>query len=248
MIPRDDIVAFANDYLKLHNYPDYGPMGLQHSGADMVTGIASAVSVNIDVIEEAGRVGANLLLVHHGMFWNNESRILDQRVGGRLRALQSQETTLLAYHLALDAHPTVGNNILAARALGLGRLTPWEDIGWSGEFKRPMAPKVFETKVMNQFGTFPIAYWCHPSRVAHRVAVIAGGAAHYVVQAHRDGFDTFFTGELGEPTLHMAQDLGMNVIGGGHDRTERNGVRVFGALLSRKFGLPHYFIPTHNPV
>jgi dinuclear metal center YbgI/SA1388 family protein len=245
---RDEIIAFANSELRLLDYRDYGPMGLQHAGAERVTGIATAVSVNIDVIERAAEAGANMLIVHHGTFWNNESRILDERVGGRLRALQGQEMTLLAYHLCLDAHQKIGNNILAARSLGLGHLTPWEGIGWSGQYRTPMTMKNFENKVFKKFGQFPTVFWCHPSHEVHKCAVIVGGAAQYVVQAHRDGFDTFFTGELSEPSLHIAQDLKMNLIGAGHDRTERSGVQTLGAILSRKFGLPHIFIDSPNPI
>jgi dinuclear metal center YbgI/SA1388 family protein len=245
---RDSIVNFANSYLKLHSFPDYGPMGLQYAGDEEVTGIATAVSVNIDVIERAHSAGCNLLIAHHGTFWNNESRILDERIGGRLTALQELGVTLLGYHLALDAHPVIGNNILGARALGLGHLTPWEDIGWSGVYREPMPMKRFEQKVQRKFGQFPTAYWCHPSQRVHKCAVIVGGAAQYVVQAHRDGFDTFFTGELSEPSLHIAQDLKMNLIGAGHDRTEQSGVQVLGRILSKKFSLPHTFINVYNPI
>lgn len=246
----DNITEFCNDKLKLHSYPDYGPMGLQFSQNEKVRKVASAVSVSINVIERAAAEGANLLVVHHGMFWNNESRLLDMRVGGRVRALEAHGMSLLAYHLALDAHPKIGNNILLARNLGLGRLTPWADIGWSGELGTPMDANEFYQRGGEKLGLGDgegLFVFAGAEKI-HRVAVIAGGASHYVVQAQRDGFDTFVTGEPSEPSLYLASDLKMNFIAYGHDKTERSGVQKLGQAISKKFRVDHVFLPVENPV
>jgi dinuclear metal center YbgI/SA1388 family protein len=255
-VNRDQITAYCNDALSLDKFPDYGPMGLQFAGDEQVKKIATAVSVSKDVIERAAAAGCNLLIVHHGMFWNNESRVLDQRVAGRLEALERHGMTLLAYHLALDAHPKIGNNILLARTLGLGKLTPWAEIGWSGEYREPMIAEhcFFQKKI--KLGIMAgksegLAYLNAPEHdrpFVQKVAVIAGGAAHYVVQAHRDGFDTFVTGEPSEPLFYLAQDLKMNVFAFGHDKTERSGVQALGRKISQKFKIPHEFIRVENPV
>lgn len=250
MASQTDIVKFANDELKLHKFPDYGPMGLQFSGDKDVKKIASAVSVSIDVINRAAAVGANLLVVHHGMFWNNESRLLDERVAGRLKALESHGMTLLAYHLALDAHPKMGNNILLARNLGLGKLHRWEGIGWSGEFRQPMHSSVFYQqagKKLKLSSSDGVAYLRPDPFHVHKVAVIAGAAAHYIVQAHRDGFDTFVTGENTENAVYLAEDLGMNFFAFGHDKTERAGVQTLGRQISKRFRVPHEFLSVENP-
>src|SRR6476469_8038705 len=118
-VHRYDIVDFYNDVLELDKYPEYGPMGMQFQGTEYVSKIATAVSINKDVIQRAADAGCQMLIVHHGMFWNNESRILDDRVGGRLSLLEATGITVLAYHLALDAHPVLGNNRKAAEAIGL---------------------------------------------------------------------------------------------------------------------------------
>lgn len=246
---RDQIVEYCNDTLSLHKYPDYGPMGLQVAGDEQVTGVAAAVSVNLDVIKRAKEGGANLLIVHHGLFWNNESRI-HAPWKDRLKALDDTGMTLLAYHLALDAHKKIGNNILLARNLGLGKLTPWEDIGWSGEYKTPMDSHYFALKMREKVDALDahVALFPAPDRRVNRVAVIAGGAAQYIVNAHRDGFDTFVTGEPSEPSYNLAQDLGMNFFAFGHDRTERSGVQALARLVSKKFRLPWAFVASSNPV
>lgn len=263
MADRDDIVSFTNELLELDRYPDYGPMGLQFTGTDFVTKIATAVSVSKDVIERAYQCGADMLIVHHGMFWNNESRILDERVGGRLELLEKYNISLLAYHLALDAHETIGNNVLAAKALGLSKLKKF-DIGWGGEYVRPMTAHAFLQQVQTKLETGAVRGFFHGPEdhpgprghegqslfmhQVHKVAVIVGGAYQYVVDAHRLGYDTFFTGEASEPALHLAQDLGMNAVFGGHHATEQLGVQELAKILSRKFRLKHDYLQIDNPV
>jgi len=242
---RDQIVAYCNDTLKLHEHHDYGPMGLQVAGDEKVSGIACAVSVNLDVIERTKEAGANLLIVHHGLFWNNESR-LHAPWEARVNALDEAGITLLAYHLALDAHPKIGNNILLARAMGLQSLTPWEDIGWSGVFNHPYSYLAFGKKIGRQLGAEPIAVITH--EWVERVAVIAGGAAQYIVNAHRDGFDTFVTGEPSEPSYNLAHDLGMNFFAFGHDKTERSGVQALARQVSKRFNVRWSFMDSENPV
>lgn len=246
MPTRDDIVKFCNDLLDLKSFPDYGPMGLQYSGSEHVNKIACAVSISKDVIERANAINTSLLIVHHGMFWNNESRILDDRVGGRLKLLEEYGMSLLAYHLALDAHPKHGNNILLARTLGMGKLHRWQDIGYSGQYNKAMDYYDFARNAFNKLDTNTCM--SVTQRPIEKVAVIAGGAAHYIVQAHRDGFDTFVTGEASEPSMYLAQDLGMNFFAFGHDKTERAGVQSISRLVSKKFGIPWEFLPVSNPI
>jgi dinuclear metal center YbgI/SA1388 family protein len=261
---RDEIVEFCNDVLELNDHPDYGPMGMQFEGVEWVDKIATAVSISKDVIERTHAAGAQLLIVHHGMFWNNESRILDARVGGRLELLEKYGITVLAYHLALDAHPVLGNNRKAAEALGLRKLKPF-DIGWGGEFKMPMMGLDFIKQVQHKFDTARVGSFWHANplpgpgprghegaaNVLHsveRCAVIVGGAYHYIVEAHRQGYDTFFTGEASEPAMHLAEDLGMNFVWAGHHNTEQMGVQALAKQLTRKFRVETEYLPIDNPV
>lgn len=249
MASRDDIAHYCNDTLDLHKHRDYGPMGLQVAGDEQVKGVACAVSVNLDVIERTKELGANLLIVHHGLFWNNESR-LDAPWLARVEALEEAGISLLAYHLALDAHPKIGNNILLARNLGLGKLTPWEGIGWSGEYREQMFAPNFVVKASQKLdlkeneGT----WFFSGERYVSKVAVIAGGAAQYVVNAKRDGFDTFITGEPSETSYNLAHDLEMNFFAFGHDKTERSGVQALSRLVSKKFRVSWDFLESANPI
>src|ERR671911_2859586 len=115
---RDEIVAWADEYLDLASYPDYGPMGLQVVGADEVRTIVCGVSASRELFERAAEAGAQMVLVHHGLFWDRDTRVIDPVMRGRLKALFDHDLSLVAYHLALDAHPEVGNNALLAQELG----------------------------------------------------------------------------------------------------------------------------------
>src|SRR6185503_16142807 len=128
MASRDEILGFAAQYLELDAYPDYGPMGLQVVGADEVGKIVCGVSASRELFEKAGEAGAQLVLVHHGLIWDKDSRVVDRLMRGRLQALFDYDLTLAGYHLALDAHPEIGNNALLAAELGVEceqRFTLW---------------------------------------------------------------------------------------------------------------------------
>jgi dinuclear metal center YbgI/SA1388 family protein len=244
---RDDIISFCNKTLDLHSYPDYGPMGAQFLGAEEVTTVACAVSVSAAVIKEAADLGAQMLIVHHGMFWNNESRLIDKRHEQRLQALNDNKITLLSYHLALDAHPTLGNNILAANLLGVTEPEDFGEIGFGGSI--PLAPDVYTIrhKVALEYNTTPTLYQ-YGSREIKRACAITGGAAHYIQQAYDEGYDLFFTGEADEQSIYLAADLGINFMAAGHDKTERAGVKALTKVVADKFNLKTAFLRVENPV
>src|SRR5580765_7678418 len=118
MASRNEIVAYADALLELDRFPEFAPQGLQVTGADEVTTIACGVSSSRELFERAVGLGAELVLVHHGLFWRNEPLVVDARLRGRLEALFAADVSLVAYHLALDAHPEIGNNALLAERLG----------------------------------------------------------------------------------------------------------------------------------
>src|SRR6476469_9614334 len=118
MTARDEIVTYANDLLEVERFPEFAPQGLQVTGAEEVTTIACGVSSSRELFERAVGLGAELVLVHHGLFWRNEPLVVDARLRGRLEALFRGNASLLAYHLALDAHPELGNNAQLAGRIG----------------------------------------------------------------------------------------------------------------------------------
>ncbi len=243
----DTLVKYANQIMRLHDYPDYGPMGLQFRGRSEVNRIASSVSLSREIIEEARDLNADVILAHHGLFWNNEPRDLEAS-RGRLELLRNYEISVLGYHLCLDRHSLLGNNSLAVRKLGLGQVKPWEDVGYQGVYKRPMDKNEFFQKALEKFTDYtppvpePIDWYTYGANKVSRVALITGGAPHYIVQAHQDGFDTFVTGEAAEPTIYLAQDLAMNFLSLGHYRTETLGVRKLANHLATTHRLDSMFI------
>jgi dinuclear metal center YbgI/SA1388 family protein len=244
---RDEVIAYANELLDLDSFPDYGPMGLQVAGSEDVIRIGCAVSASLELFELAAGVGANLLLVHHGLLWDNDPRTIDDRMRRKLEALFQAGTTLAAYHLALDAHPEIGNNALLARELGVAVDQPFAGLGVGGTLAGGMSPAAFVDLVGERLGRLPTAFFEGPD-IVERVAIISGGAARYVTDAAGEGYDLFLTGEAAEPTLHTARELGIHFVAAGHYATERLGVQALAERLADRFGLEWEFLELPNPV
>ena len=246
MAHRDEIVAFADDLLDVASHPDYGPVGLQVVGADEVTAIACGVSASRELFEHTAAVGAQMVIVHHGLFWDNESRVVDARLKQRLKALFDGDITLAAYHLALDAHPEVGNNALLARELGV-EIEEAFDVGFGGSLPEPLSADAFTSRVREVLGREPLAFQYGGTDV-RRVAIVSGGAASLLTKAAAAGYDLFLTGEPAEPTMMTARELGIHFVAGGHYATERLGVQALAERLAGEFGLEWHFIELVNPV
>jgi dinuclear metal center YbgI/SA1388 family protein len=247
MASRDEILTFAAEYLELDAYPDYGPMGLQVAGAEEVAKIACGVSASRELFERAADAGAQLVIVHHGLFWDKDSRVVDRVLRGRLQALFAGDLTLAGYHLALDAHPEIGNNALLAGELGVAtdrRFSPW---GYGGKLASPTTISDFSNLVQETLGRMPLVFSYGPETV-ERVAILTGGAARYVEQAAAEGYDCFVTGEADEPTKHAAKEASIHFVAGGHYATETLGVRALAAKLADQFGLQWEFVDLPNPV
>jgi dinuclear metal center YbgI/SA1388 family protein len=247
MALRDEILAHAEELLDLASFEDYGPMGLQVVGAADVERIACGVSASRELFERAAAAGAQLVIVHHGLFWNNESRVVGSLLKERLRALFDAELTLAAYHLALDAHPDVGNNALLARELGVEVERPFAGIGVGGRLDPPRPREEVVRGIGESVGAEPLVFAYGPETV-ERVAICSGGAARYVRDAAAEGYDLFLTGEAAEPTLHDSRELGITFVAGGHYATERLGVQALSARLAERFGLAWEFVELPNPV
>jgi dinuclear metal center YbgI/SA1388 family protein len=244
---RDEILASASELLDLEAYPDYGPMGLQVAGAREVGRIACGVSASLQLFERAAALGAQMLLVHHGLLWDRDSRVIDDAMRRRLKALFDADITLAAYHLALDAHPEVGNNALLARELGIEPSEQFAGIGFGGPLAEPVSVDQFAARVQEKLGSEPVVFAHGPDPV-ERAAVVTGGAARHLADAAREGYDLFLTGEPAEPSLHTARELGIHFVAAGHYATERIGVQALTEQLAKQFDLEWEFIDLPNPV
>ena len=247
MVTRDEILAYADELLEVGSYPDHGPIGLQVAGANEVEKIACGVSASRDLFERAAAAGAQLVIVHHGLFWDRDSRVIGPVMRERLRALFDSELNLAAYHLALDAHPELGNNAHLARELGVTPDDRFAGVGFGGPLERPVPMPDFAERVQEVVGRMPLVFSYGPAEV-RRVAICSGGAARYLDDAVSRGYDCFLTGEAAEPTKHAAKEARIHFVAAGHYATETSGVQALSARLAERFDLEWEFVDLPNPV
>jgi dinuclear metal center YbgI/SA1388 family protein len=244
---RDEIIAFADALLDLERHPDYGEMGLQVVGAAEVLKVACGVSASRELFERAGAAGAQLVLVHHGIFWRNEPQRIDGRMRGRLETLFAHDMSLAAYHLALDAHPELSDSAQLAAELGVEVDAPFEAHGVGGRLVEPLPIEAFLARVEAVLERKPLVFASGPPTVT-RVAIMSGGGGHYLVQAAQAGFDLFLTGEPTEPAQQSAKELGVHFVAGGHYATERRGIQALTRRLAERFDLEWEFIEVESSV
>lgn len=247
-----DLVSWADETLDARSFKDYGPNGLQVIGADEVTHLATAVSISLEVIERAIADGAQALLVHHGLFWQGDDPVIGTLERRRLQTMFAGDLSLLAYHLPLDAHPTLGNNALLADLLGLVDRAPFGEhggvlLGVQGALPSPTPVTQVAAALGAQLGSSPLVLpgGDHPVRT---VGIVSGGAAKDIRQAAAAGLDAFITGEPREDSAYIAAELGVHLIAAGHNATETVGVQALGAAAAERFGITTAFLPVVNPV
>ena len=247
MARRDDILNFARELLDLDSFHDYGPMGLQVVGTDEVTKIAASVSSSLEAFQRTKDAGAQMLLVHHGQYWENEPRIVDLAMKRRLQTLFDGDIALAAYHLALDAHPEIGNNIIVARELGISEPERFLEWGFAGALQEPTSIGKLADRLRAITGREPQVFEGGPASV-ERVAIVTGGGAKLVREAASAGYDAYITGEPAEPTMHLARELGIHFLAGGHYATETFGIKALAATLAAEFSLAWEFVDVPVPV
>jgi dinuclear metal center YbgI/SA1388 family protein len=247
MARRDDIVDFARELLDLDSYHDYGPMGIQVVGADEVTKIAASVSSSLEAFRRAKDAGAELLIVHHGLFWEGDPRTVDLHMRARLQALFDGDITLAAYHLALDAHPEIGNNAIVAGELGIEEPERFLEWGFGGRLREASGLGELAARLEKATGRAPQVFEGGPEPI-ERVAVVTGGGAKLIREAAASGYDAYVTGEPAEPTLHLARELGIHFLAGGHYATETFGIKALAERLAERFSLDWDFLDIPVPV
>jgi dinuclear metal center YbgI/SA1388 family protein len=247
MASRDAVIAFADELLDVASYPDKGPMGLQVAGADEVEKVVCGVSASRELFDRAAEAGAQMVLVHHGLFWEKDPREIGPVMRERLRALFDHDLSLVAYHLALDAHPEIGNNAYLARELGVPQEHRFAGVGWAGELGKPLPITDLTNRVHELVGRMPLVFPYGPEDVV-RVAICSGGAARQLAEAIDEGYDCFVTGEAAEPTKHLAKEAGIHFVAAGHYATETSGVQALARRIADQFGVGWEFVDLPNPV
>jgi dinuclear metal center YbgI/SA1388 family protein len=247
------LIAALDDLLDPAAYKDLGPNGLQVPGAREISRVVTGVSAQRHLSEQAVELGAQLLLVHHGLFWDFQPAGLTPVLAERLRPLFKHDVNLAAYHIPLDAHAVLGNNALLAEALGCASHEAFGDyrgvpIGRRGTFAGGgIALSELRARVRAATHREPIIQGGGPERI-RTIGIVSGSAADMLPQAVAAGLDAFLTGEPREHVMADARESGVHFVAAGHYATETFGVRAIGDLLAERFGVDHIFVDIPNPV
>jgi dinuclear metal center YbgI/SA1388 family protein len=240
-----DLVAYLDSYLRIAEVPDYPNAlnGLQVENSGEVTRIAVAVDASEATILEAIRRGCDLLLVHHGLFWDVNQAVTGRRYR-RLRPLIEHGVAVYSAHLPLDLHPEVGNNVVLARELGIALegsfgLYQGVEVGVWGTLD--LGREAFTARLDDVLGG-PVRLLPGGGERIRRVGVLTGAGGGVIGEAIAAGLDAFVTGEGAHHTYFDAIEGSLNVYYGGHYATETWGVRALGRHLADRFGLPFEFI------
>ena len=240
-----DIVRHCDTTLRTADIRDYDGAhnGLQVGNDGSVTRIAATVDASLATVKKAVEAGADLLVIHHGLFWGSTIPWTGKR-RELLGLLVKHNLAVYSSHLPLDAHPELGNNACIAAALGLKKPKPFlvskgQPIGlkFSGKWKRSDLLQRLEKLVAG-----PVTLLPGGPEIIRTLGVCSGGAGSELAQVAADGVDTFITGEGPHWTFSLAEDLGVNAFYAGHYATETFGVKALAAELGRKFRVPWSFI------
>lgn len=250
-VDRAELLAAFDAELQPERFKDYGPNGLQVEGRARIGSIVSGVTASRALIEAAIEAGADAIFVHHGLFWRGQDGTVTGWMKQRLRLLLAHDINLFAYHLPLDAHPTLGNNAQLARVLGLqatGRFGE-QELGFIGgraegdKFDSAEALAAHVGSALNR----PVVLVQPAQAAIEKIAWCTGGAQGYFEDAIAAGAQAFITGEISEPQAHYARECGVAFLACGHHATERYGAPALAGHVAAQLGLAHRFIDIDNP-
>jgi len=253
MAQRNLIVEYCNDLLRINEFRDYCPNGLQVEGNFEVNKIICGVTACQELIEAAIEKKADMLLVHHGYFWKNEDAVITGIKRRRIQRLLEHDINLIAFHLPLDAHPELGNNITLAQKLNIDSVAcveqgPDKGLMWNGELPQALTADALSAHIEKQLNRKPMHLMSTSNKAVKTIGWCTGGAQHYIENAAAMGLDAFISGEVSEQTYHLAKELDIHYFAAGHHATESYGVQALAAHLGDRFSLETEFVDIHNPV
>ncbi len=246
-----ELINATDELLQPQDFHDYCPNGLQVEGKPQVGKLVTGVTACQALLDQAVAQNADALLVHHGYFWRGEDAVIVGMKRRRVATLLRHDISLLAYHLPLDAHPELGNNVQLAKVLGMqihaGLQASEHSVGNAGELTEARSGEAFARHIATRLGREPL-HIAGDSAKIRSIAWCTGAAQEYIQQAIGLGVDAYLTGEASEQTVHTAREAGIHFYAAGHHATERFGVQAVGKYLAQKFDLEHQFIDIDNPV
>ena len=245
MASLQDVVAFLDAELRISEVPDYSGAvnGLQLENGGSVCRVAAAVDASLPVVESAVAAGADLLLVHHGMFWQGVQP-LTRAFYRKIKRAMDGGLAIYSAHLPLDVHPILGNNALMLKALGFspdGTFFDWKGLQLGLTAEVDLTRDDLRDKLAAVLGGDVHLCPGGPERV-RRLGLVTGGAGSEVALGSAAGLDTFITGEGPHWSYPLAEELGINLFYGGHYATETFGVKALAAAVGRQFGVPWQFL------
>lgn len=245
---RDDLCKYLNNLLQPSNYRDYCPNGLQIEGKHLVQKVACGVSLNQTLIDYAIANSVDTIVVHHGIFWNKSSYPIVGIKHKRISALIKHDINLIAYHLPLDCHPSLGNNAQLAQLLQLNTegQTGDQNLIWYGTLAQQTRAIEFQ-KFYNEKTGHQSLLQGNYDQIINRIAWCTGGADSLFEEAIALGVDCFISGEISEPIKSLAEESGVAYLAGGHYVTERYGIKALCNHL-QEIGINSQFVEIYNQV
>jgi dinuclear metal center YbgI/SA1388 family protein len=249
MMNINDLNNYLITLLQPERFSDYCPNGLQVEGKQEIKHIVTGVTASLELLQAALQANADAVLVHHGYFWRGECLAITGIKKRRIQFLLQHDINLFAYHLPLDAHAELGNNVMLAKQLGLNITgkTGEKEMLLLAELSAPHTLQTFANLIEAKLNRKPQVIG-DLNKPVKTVALCTGAAQSYIEQAVAANVDVYISGEISEQTVHVARESGMSYISAGHHATERYGVQALGEHLAQKFGLEHTFIDIDNPV
>lgn len=239
---RNDIIEYLDEYLKVKDFKDYCHNGLQIEGKENISKIVSGVTISMKLIEEAVQRKADMIIVHHGFFILDIPSPLELRglYRARIKEILLHDLNLAGYHLPLDAHPTIGNNISLCKLFGVKKINK-VDVGFIGELEEAVDLGEF-VKMVNEKLETKSSVFSFGKKKVKNVAIISGGSSPDFEAAFNQGADMFIGGDMREGIVRKIEEIGLNFINAGHYNTEKLGIQNLGKLIEKKFKVKTEFV------
>jgi dinuclear metal center YbgI/SA1388 family protein len=252
MVTLQELIAYLDELLEPKQFNDYCPNGLQIAGKGIVKNLVVAVSASQSVIDEAIRLNADAILVHHGYFWRGEDPRLIGIKQQRIRKLLQHDISLITYHLPLDAHPVYGNNVQLAKRLEIDIEHSYEidkipNILWVGSLQQATNGNELVKRIAESLQREPL-HIAGSDKLINRIGWCTGAAQGFIEHAAAHGVDAYITGEVSESTFHFAQEASIHFYAAGHHATERYGVQALGEHIAHYFSINQQYVEIHNPI
>ena len=249
---RKELECWLNEYLGVGTVSDYLPNGLQVEGTDEISKIITAVSINMEIINNAIQKDAQAIIVHHGFFWRTDEPIITLYRKKRIKALLEKDINLFAYHLPLDLHFEISHNRLILEGIGIENdhikmPSMGIDYGLIGEFKEPIDFMML-IKRLNKYLETDSKYFNYGKDKVKKVLVVSGAGRTLLDKVINLDVDVYITGDAQENSEYICREMGINYIYAGHYNTEKPGIIALGEKIKEKFNIDVEFVKQNNPL